>query len=238
MFCQVLKKYAGRLVVVNPNQFKVISHSVKKTDKNDAKVLAEFLEKDLLPEVRMKDELQAKIASLTQTREKLVQLRTVLKNKINNLFASRFILLKREEMSSEKGLQKVLSYHFDSVSDVELRVMVDQIRSLNKNIEELDKAIEDNGSKMDGFENLKSVKGIGVKGAATLLSVIGNVNDFRSSKQLAAYIGIVPRVSDSNETVHHGRITELGSKIARTTLVQCALIAKRYNVYLFKAVYS
>ena len=63
MFCQVLKKHAGRLVVVNPNQFKVISHSVKKTDKNDAKVLAEFLEKDLLPEVRMKDELQAKIAN-------------------------------------------------------------------------------------------------------------------------------------------------------------------------------
>lgn len=179
------------------------------------------------------DELQSKVASLTQTREKLVQLRTVLKNKINNLFASRFILLKREELSSEKGLQKVLTYHFDSISDVELRVMVDQIRSLNKSIEELDKAIEDNGTKMDGFDNLKSVKGIGAKGTATLLSVIGNINDFRSAKQLAAYIGIVPRVSDSNETVHHGRITKQGSKIARTTLVQCALIAKRYNAYLF-----
>ena len=232
MFCQVLKKYAGRLVVVNPNQFKVISHSVKKTDKNDAKVLAEFLEKDLLPEVRMKDKLQAKVASLTQTREKLVQLRTVLKNKINNLFASRFINLKREELSSEKGLLKVLSYHFDGISDVELRVMVDQIRSLNKSIEELDQAIEDSGSKMDGFDNVTSVKGIGAKGASTLLSVIGNVNDFRSAKQLAAYIGIVPRVSDSNETSHHGRITKLGSKIARTTLVQCSLIAKRYNPYL------
>ena len=76
------------LAVINPNQFKVISHSVKKTDKNDAKVLAEFLEKDLLPEVRMKNELQAKIASLTQTREKLVQLRTVLKNKINEDFTT------------------------------------------------------------------------------------------------------------------------------------------------------
>ena len=232
MFCKVLAKYAGRLVVVNPNQFKVISHSVKKTDKNDAKRLAEFLEKNLLPEVRMKDEMQTKVSSLTQTREKLVQLRTVLKNKINNLFASQFIILKREELSSEKGLRKVLTYHFDSISDVELHVMVDQIRSLNKSIEELDRAIEENGSKMDGFENLKSVKGIGAKGAATLLSVIGNVNDFRSAKQLAAYIGIVPRVSDSNETVHHGRITKLGSKIARTTLVQCALIAKRYNPYL------
>ena len=76
------------LAVINPNQFKVISLSVKKTDKNDAKVLAEFLEKDRLPEVRMKNELQAKIASLTQTREKLVQLRTVLKNKINEDFTT------------------------------------------------------------------------------------------------------------------------------------------------------
>ena len=76
------------LAVINPNQFKVISHSVKKTDKNDAKVLAEFLEKGRLPEVRMKNELQAKVASLTQTREKLVQLRTVLKNKINEDFTT------------------------------------------------------------------------------------------------------------------------------------------------------
>ncbi|WP_176013534.1 transposase [Victivallis sp. Marseille-Q1083] len=87
MFCSSLKAHVGRLVVVNPSQFKVISMSTKKTDKHDAKVLAEFLEKDMLPEVRVKDDLQAKISSLTQTREKLVQLRTVLKNKVNNLLA-------------------------------------------------------------------------------------------------------------------------------------------------------
>ena len=88
MFCRFLKAHVGRLVVVNPSQFKVISMSTKKTDRHDAKVLAEFLEKDMLPEVRMKDDLQAKISSLTQTREKLVQLRTVLKNKVNNLLAA------------------------------------------------------------------------------------------------------------------------------------------------------
>ena len=86
MFCRFLKAHVGRLVVVNPSQFKVISMSTKKTDRHDAKVLAEFLEKDMLPEVRMKDDLQAKISSLTQTREKLVQLRTVLKNKVNDIF--------------------------------------------------------------------------------------------------------------------------------------------------------
>ena len=175
MFCRFLKAHVGRLVVVNPSQFKVISTSTKKTDKHDAKILAEFLEKDMLPEVRMKDDLQAKISSLTQTREKLVQLRTVLKNKVNNLLAANFIVLKREELSTETGLRKALSFHFDPITDTEMFVVVEQIRSLNQSIEKLDKAIEDHGSKMDGFKNLKSIKGIGSKGAATLLSTIVEV---------------------------------------------------------------
>ena len=109
----------------------------------------------------MKDDLQAKISSLTQTREKLVQLRTVLKNKVNNLLAANFIVLKREELSTETGLRKALSFHFDPITDTELFVVVEQIRSLNQSIEKLDKTIEDHGSKMDGFKNLKSIKGIG-----------------------------------------------------------------------------
>ncbi len=231
-FCQELKEKVGRLVVVNPSQFKVISQSTKKTDKNDARVLAEFLEKDMLPEVRMKDKLQAKIASLTQTREKLVQLRTVLKNKVNNILSAHFIEIRREELSSEKGLIKALAHHFDEITDTEMLVLVEQIRSLNQSIAKLDETIADHGGKLEGFKNLTSIKGIGAKSAATLLSVIGNVTDFRSAKHLAAYIGIVPRVSSSNETVHIGRITKMGSKTARTALVQCALIAMRYNPYL------
>ena len=170
----------------------------------------------------MKDDLQAKISSLTQTWEKLVQLRTVLKNKVNNLLAANFIVLKREELSTETGLRKALSFHFDPITNTEMFVVVEQIRSLNQSIEKLDKAIEDHGSKMNGVKNLKSIKRIESKGAATLLSTIGNIHDFCSSKQLAAYIGIVPRVSNSNDTVCHGRITKSGSKIARTTDSMCS----------------
>ena len=47
---------------------------------------------------------------------------------------------------------------------------------------------------MDGFDNLKFLKRIGSKGAAILLSTIGNVQDFRSAKQLAAYIGIMREI--------------------------------------------
>ncbi|HEY1759494.1 MAG TPA: IS110 family transposase, partial [Bryobacteraceae bacterium] len=48
----------------------------------------------------------------------------------------------------------------------------------------------------------------------------------------AAYFGIVPRVSNSNETQHSGRITKRGTKLGRTTLIQCALIAQRFSPYL------
>lgn len=73
----------------------------------------------------MKDDLQAKISSLTQTREKLVQLRTILKNKANNLLAANFIVLKQEKLSTETGLRKALSSHFDLIADTEMFVVVE-----------------------------------------------------------------------------------------------------------------
>lgn len=68
LFHDAVAPHVERVVAVNPSQFKVITHSVKKTDPNDARNLALYLAKDLLPEVRMKDKTQAQIASLTQTR--------------------------------------------------------------------------------------------------------------------------------------------------------------------------
>ena len=90
----------------------------------------------------------------------------------------------------------------------------------------------ESGAQLKGHANLVSIKGIGPKAASILLSVIGEVNDFESEEKLASYFGIVPRVSNSNETVQHGRITKRGSKLGRTTLVQCVLVAKKYSPYL------
>lgn len=231
-FVEEVEKRAGRVVVVNPYQFKVISQSVKKTDQNDAKVIALFLEKDMLPEVRMKRDEQAKLSSVAQTRDKLVKLRTILKNKINNIFAGNALVLRKESLSSEKGLREVEKANFGIVTNTEIKVIVEQIRSLNKSIVELEQIMIDSSKTMDGHKNLTSIKGIGDKGAAVMLSSIGNIHDFSDSGKLASYFGITPRVQNSGDTVHHGRITKKGNKLARTTLVQCSLIAKRYNPYL------
>ena len=100
LYYEAVKPHVARVGVVDPNQFRVISHSVKKTDLKDARNLALYLAKDLLPEVRMKDKTQAQVASLTQTRDTLVKLRTALKNKINNILSAHGINLAKEALSS------------------------------------------------------------------------------------------------------------------------------------------
>lgn len=228
-FVNQIRDSVKAVKVINPSQFKVISRSVKKTDWNDARVIAEFLSKDMVPEVRMKDKKTAQINSLANTRDKLVKLRTALKNKIHNILSSHGILLKKESLSSDKGLNHILEQPVDSTAYIELEVIVTQIRSLNEGIKRLDRELEDKGKELPGYENITSIKGIGNKSGSILLSVIGDINDFESEKKLAAYFGIVPRVSNSNKTEWQGRITKRGSKLGRTTLVQCTLIAIRYS---------
>jgi transposase len=232
LFYDALAPHVARVVAVDANQFRVISQSVKKTDPNDARNLALYLAKGLLPEVRMKEKEQAQVASLTQTRDRLVKLRTARKNKVHNLLSARGIELEKEELSSEKGLTRVLAMDMEELTRFELQVIVEQIRSLNHSIAELEKVIEREGKKLKGHGNLTSIKGIGSLGASILLSVIGDIRDFPDEGKLASYFGIVPRVHNSNETERSGRITKRGSKLGRTALVQCSLIAKRYSPYL------
>jgi len=131
---------------------------------------------------------------------------------------------------------------FSALEQVELKVVRDQALSLTASIAELDQEIESAAQAMDGYDGLVSIKGIGPRAAAVFLSGIGDVNDFEDADKLAAYLGIVPRVSQSNESVNsrsemtltdnRGRITKRGNKLVRTTPVQCTLIAIRYSGYL------
>jgi transposase len=180
----------------------------------------------------MKDKTRAQIASLTQTRDTMVKLRTALKNKINNIFSAHGINLSKESLASEKGLKAVLETLIDLLVDLEVKILVEQIQSLNKSITQLEEIINRESQELEGHKNLTSIKGIGGLSAGILPSIIGDVNDFADEGKLAAYFGIVPRISNSNETEHSGRITKRSTKLGRTILAQCALIAQRFSPYL------
>jgi len=231
-FVNAISGQVSRVVVVNPREFKVIRSSVKKTDKHDARALAYFLSKDMLPEARHKSRQHQQVSSVSQTRDKLVKSRTYFMNKVHGILNTCGIKLKKESLGTEKGLQRIADYDVDDVSRFEVEVLIDQIRSLTRGIKQLDRKLIELGSELPGYENIVSIKGIGDRSAAILLSAIGDINDFADESKLCAYFGIVPRISNSNETERSGRITKRGTKLGRTTLVQCTLVAIRYSDYL------
>lgn len=219
-------------MVTHPGQFEVIKKSVKKTDKNDAEALARFLSKGMLSATRMKDELQAQVSSLAQTRDRLVKLRVALLNKIHSHLKAQGYPSRREAYQQEVNWKRILELNWSETVRIELEVIIAQIRSLTEGIVKLEKEIAERGKQLKGHANLKSIKGIGNYSASVLISLIGNINDFADENKLASYFGLVPSVSNSNQTQHHGRITKKGSKLARSILIQCALAAKRFSPYL------
>ena len=114
------------------------------------------------------------------------------------------------------------------VNPRQIRVIEDSIKKTDHN----DAKLEERGKSLKGYRNITSIKGIGDKSAAILLSVIGDIHNFPSRKQLDSYFGIVPKVRNSGDTRRHGHISKQGSKLGRTTLVQCTLVAIQYSPYL------
>ena len=64
--------------------------------------------------------------------------------------------MKKESLSSDKGLNRIQEQPVDPTTHVELEVIVGQIKSLNEGIKKLDKELL-------GHENITSIKGIGKK---------------------------------------------------------------------------
>jgi len=232
-FCKMVEPHVSRVVVIAPWQFEVIRRSVKKTDKHDARAIALFLSKDMLPEARVKSEEHVQLSSLITTRDQLVKLRVSLLGKVHGMFVRHGLKIKREVLTSKVGFAREVAKHdWSALERAELAVIENQIHSLHDNIRTLEKEIAAFAKTLPGYDNLISIKGIGPLSAAVMLTHIGDIEDFKNTGKIAAYFGIVPKVSNSNETNNSGRITKRGNKLARTTLVQCTLIAIRYSPYL------
>jgi len=101
---------AGVIVkVVNTLKFKVVNESVKKTDRHDARTLAEFLEKDMLPESQLCSQESEDIRRVIKSRATLVKAAVSLKNQVHALLLSYGIETKRGQLQSKKERQRILT---------------------------------------------------------------------------------------------------------------------------------
>lgn len=81
----------------------------------------------------------------------------------------------------------------------------------------------------DLYKRLMTVPGIGPANAICLIAEIGNMSRFKSYRQLASFVGLVPRVHQSGETDHPGSLTYRNNKYLLSALVESAWMALRYD---------
>lgn len=210
--------------VINTLKFKVVNESVKKTDRHDAMTIAEFLEKDMLPESRLCSEESEQLRRLLKSRKLLIRTMVSLKNQIHGLLLSYGIETRKGQLQSKKERRRildVLAEHGHAGHAVE--PLLETIDSIDKEVKKLEKLLI---QKVEGdrvVELLKSIPGTGVITAATVRAYVDDISRFSGYKQLSAYAGLAPWVQHSNERERNGNITKRGPEPLRTAFVQMVL---------------
>ena len=97
------------VTVINTLKFKVVNESVKKSDKHDAATIAEFLEKDMLPESRLCSRESEQMRRLLKVRTTLVRAQVVVKNQIHALLVAEGLEDGKRTLQSKRGRQRVLN---------------------------------------------------------------------------------------------------------------------------------
>ena len=227
-FKNQMEKEFFDVTVVNTNKFKVITYSTKKTDANDALTLAMYLQKKMLPEAHLCSQTSEEIRRMLKTRRILVQSSVKIKNQIHGMLLGYGIETNAAQFQSKRKRQDLINdladHDYSEFTASSLNVMLNILDDLSDQIKAVEEQIETMVEDNEDVELLKTIPGVGKIGAATIASYTEDLERFDGDfKRFAAYIGIVPSVHNSNETVHLGHITKHGPQELRTAFVQVAL---------------
>jgi transposase len=219
---------AGIVVtVINPSKFKVVNESVKKTDKHDAATIAEFLEKDMLPESQLCSRESEQIRRLLKARESLVTTEVVLKNQIHGLLTAEGMEDVKGSLQSRKGRQRVLDALKACENGLVAQPLFETIERLEENIKAIEKQLRSLMECDRMVELLMTIPGCGEICSWTIRAYTDDIRRFASPKKYASFAGLAPWVQNSNETIHHGSITKRGPKELRTAMVQVVMGLRR-----------
>jgi transposase len=224
---EILRRHAGRVVVANPLQVKAIAHARIKTDKVDAHILAQLLRAGFIPEVTMPDAATWELRQLVSHRRHLVKHRVALQNTVHALLNRRLLHYGGPNPFTKRGRSWLAGVALEPGE----RFMLDNaLRLLDATAESLaavDAKLVKRASFEEGVRLLMTIPGIDVTVAAGLVAAIGDIERFDSPGKLAAYFGLVPRVTQSAGRCHHGRITKTGNSTARHLAIEASQVLAR-----------
>jgi transposase len=226
-----LQPSGARIVISDQRKTRAIAEAKIKTDKIDARVLAELLRADYLPTVWLPDPATQQLRHLLSDRQSDVTRRTEVKNRIHSVLQRELLKGNRLFTSKDGALLLELLVSEQSPLPPEERTRLILLRRELSHLDELiaahEKALASfivgNAELHARLNRLMTIPGVSLVVGAGLLSAIGDVTRFKSGKRLASYFGLVPSTYQSgNSKAFHGPITKQGRKLARWLLLEAA----------------
>jgi transposase len=219
----------GRVVVSNPSKTRAIAEAKVKTDKVDARILAQLLAADFLPPVWLPDERTRSLRRQVTRRAHIVRQRTRIKNQVHAILARNLAptppvtdlfgrtgrhwlsrqLLPDDERSSVQALLRQLDFQGAELAIVDKELAVEALTDPK-------------------VARLMTIPGVDAIAGISIVAAVGDFSRFDDPNKLVAYVGLNPRVRQSgNSAPVHGRISKAGRAHVRGVLVEAAWSASR-----------
>lgn len=203
----------------------------QKNDMADAEAICEAVTRPTMRFVPVKSPDQQGVMVLHRTRLVLTRQRTQLSNAIRGHMAEFGLTA----AIGREGLGKLIAVILDGADErvtrearVCLNMLVDQLRLVNVQILENDRLIRTNARATEVGRRLMEIPGVGPLLASAMVAAVADPAAFKTGRNLAAWIGLVPRQNSSGGKERLGGITKQGDRYLRQMLVVGALAVVRY----------
>ena len=203
---------------------KVLSININKTDKNDARLIAEALRCGFYSKVHQKSQENVETRILINSRRTLKNISSQLKNTIRGHLKAFGIRL--GPVKNKKFIETVKEHLKDKSEIVQygLQQLLEAFININEQLAQIEEKLETLAEHDEDIQLLKTIPGVGILTAFTFKVYLGDPNRFKTSRAVGAYFGLTPRQYSSGETQRHGGISKQGSTEVRFLLSEAAAV--------------
>jgi transposase len=222
------------VTLAHPLKVRMIADAKIKTDKIDAKTIAQLKRTDLLPASYVPPKHVREIRGIVRHRASMVRQRAKIKHCVHAVLHREGIQQPFSDLFGKAGIEwlKHVNVKYNNRLSIDNYLAIHQ--SMSEKIDETTRQIEAIVKINPAVQRLTTMPGIGDYSALLITTEIGDINRFRNVDKLCSYAGLVPSISQSARTLRRGHITKEGNKLLRWILVECAQRAVISNNILSK----
>ena len=157
---------------------------------------------------------------MVRYRAKLVQLRSGLKAQVHAVMAKEGVLPKHTDMFCAGGNRQLDAMELGRPFAMRVASLRGLITVYDREVKILERDIAQHLKGHVGYRAIQAVNGIGPISAAVLVAEIGDVTRFPTPAHLCSWVGLTPRLRESDQKTRRGRISKQGSRLVRATLTE------------------